>query len=227
MTIDPDAPADKPETQQMKVIHRAMRREFARLPGLVAAVPAGDTARARLLGGHLGLVLGMLHEHHEAEDDLLWPLLVQRAPLQKDLVGLMEKQHRAIADAVGAVTEQTPVWTAHAGADARDRLAAALRDLEPALTEHLDLEESAVLPLVHEHLTVPEWRAPQQHAMRHGPKSVGDKLNLAGIVLQDATPREQAWFLGQMPAPARLLWRLAGARRYTRYAAQLEADTPR
>ncbi|MEV2210383.1 hemerythrin domain-containing protein [Streptomyces sp. NPDC050997] len=214
MLINPDAPADKPEIQQMKVIHRVMRREFTQLPALIAGVSVGDTARARLLGNHLSLLLGMLHDHHEAEDELLWPVLMERVPIEKDLIGAMEGQHQVIGDAVGKVAAALPAWTADAKAPARDRLADALRDLGPTLTEHLDLEEDSVLPLIHDHLTVPEWLAPQKHAMKHGPKTLTGKLTLAGMVLEDATPRERAWFLGEMPAPARLLWRLMGARQY-------------
>ncbi|MFF3437551.1 hemerythrin domain-containing protein [Streptosporangium sp. NPDC002721] len=223
MLIDPNSPMGKPETQQMKVIHRAMRREFAQLPELIAAVPADDVARARLLGAHLTLVLDMLHEHHEAEDELLWPILVERVPLQKDLIEVMQRQHDAIAGAVGVIETELPGWTADARPAARDRVAGALRALESALTEHLELEESAVLPLIHEHLTVPEWLAPQEHAMKHGPKSLTGKLTLAGMVLEDATPRERTWFLSEMPAPARLLWRMMGARRYEAHTRAVRA----
>ena len=225
MLINPDAPADKPEIEQMKVIHRALRREYAQLPGSVAAAPAGDTARARRLAAHLTLVLGMLHEHHEAEDELIWPVLLLRVPVEGDLIATMEKQHHAIAEAVETVTAVLPAWTADANADARDRLAATLRDVDAALSEHLDLEEGEVLPLVHEHLTVPEWLAPQKHAMQHGPKALSSKLMLVGVVLQDATERERAWFLGEMPAPARLLWRFKGARQYDAYRRALQAGT--
>src|SRR4051812_46582071 len=104
MLIDPMAPADKPETAQMLVIHRALRRELALLPGLVAAVRPGDTARAGLLGRHLALVLHMLHDHHEAEDDLLWPVLEARAPLADDLVATMTAQHATVAAAGDAIS---------------------------------------------------------------------------------------------------------------------------
>ncbi|MFH8224583.1 hemerythrin domain-containing protein [Streptomyces sp. NPDC018057] len=223
MLINPDAPTDKPETEQMVVIHRTLRREFRNLPSLVAAVRPADTARARVVGDHLALVLTMLHEHHEAEDMFLWPILMERVPLEKDLIGLMETQHQAIADAVAVIGSDLPTWTAQADAAVRDRIADALRGLEKALTVHLDLEESKVLPLMHEHLTVPEWLVPQKHALKHGPKTLAGKLNLAGMVLEDATPRQRAWFLGEMPAPARVLWRLVGARRYVAYTRTVRA----
>jgi iron-sulfur cluster repair protein YtfE (RIC family) len=159
----------------------------------------------------------MLHEHHEAEDQLLWPILMERVPLEKELIDLMETQHRAVSDAIEGITADIRSWSAEAGAAARDRLADALRRLESALTEHLEAEEASVLPLIHEHLTVPEWKAPQKHAMQHGPKALAAKLNLAGVVLEDANPRQRAWFLGEMPGPARVMWRMIGSRRYTAY----------
>ncbi|WP_436535160.1 hemerythrin domain-containing protein [Actinoplanes sp. HUAS TT8] len=217
MRINPDAPADKPETDQMKVIHRALSREFALFPTLVAAVPPGDTTRARRVGRHVGLILGMLHEHHEAEDELLWPVLRSRVPLEQALVDVMEEQHHVIATAVTAIEALLPGWTATAGADERADLVQKLNDLEKALAEHLSLEESEVLPLIHEHLTVAEWHAPQEHAMAHGPAGLTAKLLLAGAVLEDATPREQSWFLGEMPPPARVMWRLFGARQYANH----------
>jgi iron-sulfur cluster repair protein YtfE (RIC family) len=217
MLISPEAPADKPETDQMKVIHRALRREFALLPGLIEATPGGDVARARALGGHLTLVLGMLHEHHEAEDQMLWPLLHQRVPLEDDLVTTMEAQHQTIAGIIAVIEAALPGWTTDAGVAQRDTLTAESRRLDAALAQHLGLEEKEVLPLIHEHLTVAEWVAPQKHAMQHGPRGLSGQLILAGLVLEDATPREQAWFQSEMPPPARVLWRLIGVRQYANH----------
>lgn len=199
-TIDPQAPAGKPETGQMKVIHRAMTREFALLPDQIRRVGDGDPVRASVVGAHLTLLLDMLHEHHEAEDELLWPLLHQRAPLENDLIEAMEGQHRALAEAIAAVRSLQQSWTRAADAAAGEALAAALHRLTGSLAEHLTLEEERVLPLIHDHLTVAEWEAPQKHAMKHGPRRLGDKLVLAGVVLETATPRERAWFLSAMPA---------------------------
>jgi hemerythrin-like domain-containing protein len=216
-TIDPHAPAGKPETEQMKVIHRAMTREFALLPAQIRRVGDGDPVRASVISAHLTLLLDMLHEHHEAEDELLWPLLHRRVPLENDLIEAMEGQHQALADAITAVQGLQQSWVRAAEAPAGEALAEAVGRLAESLAEHLTLEEERVLPLIHEHLTVAEWEAPQKHALKHGPRRLGDKLVLAGVVLENATPREQAWFISAMPAPARVLWRLAGARQYAEH----------
>jgi hypothetical protein len=35
------------------VVHHGFRREFAEMPALISAAPAGDTARARVIGAHV------------------------------------------------------------------------------------------------------------------------------------------------------------------------------
>lgn len=227
MLINPDSPADKPETEQMVVIHQALRREFGLLPALVAAVPDTDAGRARAIGDHLALVLALLHGHHEAEDDLLWPLLRQRAPLRKELVDVMEQQHQVVADTIRAIQADLPAWTTHGSAAERDRIAAALRSLDAALVEHLDLEEREILPLLHENVTVPEWLAPQHHAVEHGPRSLSGRLTVAGLILEDATPPQRAWFMSVLPPPARVLWRLVGARRYAAHVREIRVVASR
>ncbi len=205
----------------MVVIHQALRREFTLLPALVAAVPDNGAVRARVIGEHLTLVLGMLHDHHEAEDELIWPLLRQRVPLRKEMIDVMEQQHQAVANAVHAIHAGLPAWSARGSAADRDRIATDLRHLDAALTEHLDLEEKEVLPLIHEHLTVPEWLAPQHYAAEHGPKSLSGKLTIAGLILEDATPPQRGWFMSMLPPPARVLWRLIGARRYAAHVREV------
>ncbi|MEU3862889.1 hypothetical protein AB0F03_37345, partial [Streptomyces sp. NPDC028722] len=67
--------ADRLDPQEMVVLHRVFRREIPLLADLVEAATPGDRRRTAVLADHLGLVLGALGEHHEGEDDLLWPKL--------------------------------------------------------------------------------------------------------------------------------------------------------
>jgi len=64
----------------MLVVHRVFRREFNGMPALIAAAPAGDTARAKVVGDHVKFMVAALHLHHAAEDELVWPTLQSRAP---------------------------------------------------------------------------------------------------------------------------------------------------
>ena len=91
------APVEGVDTRDMLVVHAALRREFGLAPGLVRGVADGDVARARIVGGHVRLLLDLLHVHHGGEDRLLWPLLLVRVPAQlTPVIELMERQHRQI-----------------------------------------------------------------------------------------------------------------------------------
>jgi hypothetical protein len=226
MLIDATAPKNKPETAQMVVIHKALRREFGLLPRLVGAVPVTDTSRAGLLARHAELLLLLLHTHHDSEDRLLWPLLAARLPSASELTQSMERQHRTMDGLINAIRPELAGWSARDGA-ARDRLAGYLARLDAALVEHLDAEEGEVLPLVHDHVTVAEWEAMEKDATTHMPRNPRVGLVMAGMVLEDATPAERAWFLSELPAAARLMWRLAGQSRYAAYVRRIRAADSR
>ncbi|NUR85609.1 MAG: hemerythrin domain-containing protein [Nonomuraea sp.] len=196
----------------MVVVHRVFRREFRLAPQLIRAATPGDTARAEILATYATEVLTGLHHHHEAEDRLLWPLLLQRVTLEADLVRTMEAQHEKVAACVAEVEALLPGWRAQAGADARDRIAAQLDQLYGELVPHLDQEEERILPLVSKHLSKAEWDALSEYARSHLPK---DRLLVQlGSLLEDATPSERMKFLALMPLPARVLWRLVGQKQY-------------
>jgi hypothetical protein len=222
MLIDAAAPENKPETAQMVVIHKALRREFGLLPGLVGTVSGGDAARARLLIRHAELLLFFLHSHHDSEDRLLWPILADRVPAARELTATMEQQHRAVDGLIAAIKPELASWSAGDGT-ARGRLAGYLTRLDAALGEHLDAEEAEILPLAHEHLSVAEWEAAEKDAEQHMPRNPRLGLLMAGMVLEDATPAERAWFLSELPAAARVMWRLAGRSLYAAHLKRVRA----
>jgi hypothetical protein len=146
------------DRQEMIMVHDMFRREFGLMPGVVRAVADGDRDRAAVIAGHIGMVTAILHEHHQAEDDLIWPVLVERcAPETAPLVGLMESQHEEVAAIGRAVDEALAGWTAHAGPAAREALAGALDRLVAVLRDHLALEEERVVPLIVKALPAAEW----------------------------------------------------------------------
>ena len=92
------------DTHEMVVIHRAFRRESRLLGELIAKVPDGDTERAATLGRHLKWYEAGLTNHHHGEDELLWPLLYQRAGVDTAIVARMERQHTYVADTLAETT---------------------------------------------------------------------------------------------------------------------------
>jgi hemerythrin-like domain-containing protein len=203
------------DTWEMVLVHRVFRREFRILPALIRAVPPGDTRRAEIIGSHLANVAGALHHHHTAEDELLWPVMLDRVGLRADLVHRMEAQHQRLAGLLTRVDDRTARWRARAGAEVRDELADVLAEASGALDEHLGDEERELLPLVSEHVTPAEWNALNVRGREAIPKN---KLALVfvGAILEEASPAETRMFLAQLPAPARLLWRAFGPRIYAK-----------
>jgi hypothetical protein len=211
----------KPDINEMIVIHRVFRREFVALPALIRGVAEGDSARAAVVAGHLRLVLGGLHMHHTGEDELLWPLLLERAAPSTGLVETMQAQHHRVdeyADQVGPLVTE---WQSHASAVRGEQLARVIEQFAQALFEHLDLEEREILPLVSRHISVEEWDSLGEH----GKEAMSAKQLplLFGAILEEASADERSRMLAHLPAPIRLVMRTIGARQYRRYISRVRA----
>jgi hemerythrin-like domain-containing protein len=204
-----------PDTHEMVVIHRAFRRESRLLGELIAAVPDGETRRATLLARHLAWYQAGLTNHHHGEDELLWPLLHERAGVDEAIVTRMERQHVRVADTLARAMATLPAWQVSATSDLRDELVRALSFHCRVLVEHLDDEESRLLPLAATCLSSPEWAALGEHFVATTPKA--QLLIFLGAVLEEATAEERTALLGAMPRVARFAWRSVGRHQYASY----------
>jgi hemerythrin-like domain-containing protein len=154
------------DTGAMYVIHTMFRREFGLLPTLIGTVPLEDGHRVQAVADHIELMCSLLHLHHSAEDEVLWPLLLARAPREIDpVVHLAEGHHRAIDDLLTEVGKRLDAWRDGAAGVDGAALALTLRRLAVTAFEHMDLEERLVLPLVERHIFAAEWEAMEQQAI--------------------------------------------------------------
>ena len=146
------------DVRDMYLIHTTLRREL-RLGALqVRTVPAGDVERAAVLLDHVRFIDSVLHHHHDSEDRMVWPLLLERAPAEAGaLVPLMEEQHGAIDAALAEVDALMPAFAETAGPREGAALADALDGMVKLLVEHLAVEEERALPLMERHITQEEW----------------------------------------------------------------------
>lgn len=197
------------DTWEMVLVHRVFRREFRMLPVLISAVAPGDTARAAVVAEHLADLTGALHHHHAAEDDLLWPVLSRRTGVPAELVRRMETQHERLHALLARIDEVTPGWRSNAEIADRDLLTEVLTQLSAALDEHLADEESEILPLVERHVTAAEWGALMAQGQKAIPKNA-KAFVFVGTILAEATPRESALFLHQLPVVVRWVWHVVG-----------------
>jgi hemerythrin-like domain-containing protein len=206
----------------MVLVHRVFRREFALIRQLVCATPTGDVSQAAIIASHAREMMHMLHHHHSAEDELLWPRLLDRAPLDAEFIERAEDQHRRIAELLAAIDEAMRNWVKLADLQARHELAARLDPLPEALAEHLHAEETDVLPIVERTITAAEWRQLAERGMAAMPRA--RLLIFLGRILAEADADERREFLRHIPAPARVAYRLSGRRRYAREAARQRRD---
>ena len=206
------ATTDRPDTSEMVFVHNAFRQQFRALPGLVRDVPNGDRARAKVVVDFQQELTTALHHHHEGEDELMWPLLLEQAPMDSELILRMEEQHERIAALHDRAVEQAAAFEASAATEAGERLAHTLTTLTEALDEHMREEEDHILPLVERHLSIAEWEALGERG-REGLSK--DRLLIQlGFILLGTSPEDRAAFLAGLPLPARIAWRLVGRRQF-------------
>jgi hemerythrin-like domain-containing protein len=200
---------------EMYLVHTMLRREFGLLPDLIRGTDRNDTKRRALIGSHAQLVSQILHAHHEGEDLVLWPLLLERAEAEStQIVAVMGEQHQAIAAAHDEAVHRLGGWcrSGHGG----EALATVLDDLVSIMTAHTALEEKAVLPLAEKYITAAEWQQMGQHGMDTFQKRL---LPLAfGMLMYEGDPAVMRRTLSNVPQPARLLMPIIAPRAFSRHA---------
>lgn len=179
----------KPDVNEMRVIHRAFRRELTALPDLVRRTPDGSAERASVVGRHAQFILNGLHIHHTGEDENLWPLLLERAAPSTELIETMQAQHERVHELVDATQAQLDAWRLAPSSANGEQLAGTVEQLSTALFEHLDQEEREILPLAEEHVTVAEWARLGEHGRDSMQR---DELPIMfGAILEEADLRSE------------------------------------
>jgi hemerythrin-like domain-containing protein len=184
-------------------MHEALRRDATRLEAIAPRLEGTLIPASVEDGWHA--FRGELVRHHNAEDEDLWPLLRTHLREANDLhqVDLMVDEHRQLEASINAVDRG---FTNHTG------IAAAADALVRDLRDHLDHEEHAIFPLLERHLSRREWRRfllteRRRTPLRHRP-------DFLAWVLEDATERDRAAVLDELPPPGRVVYRRILAPRY-------------
>lgn len=213
------APAERPlvDTRDMLVVHTALLREFRLAPHAVRRVGAGDRRAARTVDRHLGFVADLLHHHHQGEDTLLWPVLRGRlAPQAVEALDRAQAQHAELDAALGALTGARSAWVVAAAEEEREALAVVLERVHRLLADHLELEESVVLPLAAAHLTEAEWHAVGEAAVASMRKP--DLALSFGMFAYEGDPHVLKAMLETAPAVPRVVLPRVAPRLYARRA---------
>ena len=200
-------------------IHQIFRDAFGGAPQLVGSVCGDGAERVDTVAVYYASVLAMLHVHHEGEDELLWPKLIERAPQQAELVAHMQSQHEGLLAALIDAEHRLAEWREQPDIDRGAALAAALAVLGVLCAEHFDEEERQILPLAADVCTVEEWNELPAHAMR---SFRGDSMWLViGLVQEQMPAQVRPLMEAAMPAPVRDLWQASGRTQFAEFVARL------
>ena len=202
----------------MLAAHEALRRDLTGLARAAAGAARSGPAQSEAVLRGWAVFQRQLHIHHTAEDELVWPALRERLAASdgaQSVLDAMEAEHQQIDPLLAAVSqamdEARPDGVAHGTAAG---LADTVDVLTMALHGHLAHEERDALPLIGTTLTATEWRAVGR---RIGLRNLRRAPEMFAWMLDGATPGQAAAATGQLPPPARVLYRTVWRPRFVRH----------
>ncbi|HET9050176.1 MAG TPA: hemerythrin domain-containing protein [Candidatus Dormibacteraeota bacterium] len=218
MIDDPNA-LPLADVSDMKELHQVFRTAVNRAPTLVGGVAEDDTERAELVAAYYAIVLRLLHAHHEGEDLLMTPILLDRCPEDADVISRVAAQHERILPALEEVGTLLEAWEQSPTRTATSQLEATLARFGLDLCAHLDAEEKSVVPIAAECMNVAEWAALPGHAFQYFD---GDELWLViGLVREHLSAPHLAAMDAGMPPSVTRMWVEDGEGMYGEFMSEL------
>jgi hemerythrin-like domain-containing protein len=206
----------------MAIVHRTFREAYAEAARLVRDEPVPTPARVTFLADHIDFTVETLHIHHEGEDELLYPKLIERLPDQARMTEEVEHEHELVKTALDSVSAACSTWRNHPSSETAAELASALDQLNAVAERHLDDEEQKIVPLAAVTLTQQEWDAIGEHAVAQIPR---DKQPIAfGLILDPLDDTDRAHMKRVLPPPVRLLYPILIGRKWNKYAVELRGQ---
>ena len=211
------------DVRDMAIVHRTFRKAYSEAAQLVRAAPAPSPGRVTFLADHIDFAIAALHHHHEGEDELLYPKLIERVPEQAPMTEHVEHEHLLIKTALEAASAACAAWRERPSAETGEALAASLDHLNETVQPHLDDEEQKVVPLAAVTFTQQEWDEMGKHGVAWIPRN---KRGIAfGMILDPLGEDDRAYMMRSLPAPVRMLYPLLIERPWKKYATTLRTGT--
>jgi hypothetical protein len=208
----------KPDLRIGYLEHRSMRADAARLTELIEAAQPTDANRLRALADWYGRYEGAIHDHHHAEEAVIYPALLERDPSFSDgrrpARGPAPSARRPPPGGQGSLTGLIGATGGGRWEPERAEAVKAAAALKAIVDTHTGDEEATAFPRYSAHFSAAEYAGLNKAAF----KLVGIRpFVFAGPwVLDHATSDERAELLGEQPLLLRVLYRLALKPRYQR-----------
>src|SRR5918994_87928 len=150
---EPNSVPPIPTSEHSRVLiamHKAMRVDSQRLITAVDAMPAGHIHHAAALGRAFAAIVGLIHDHHWTEDDVMYPFLLDRVKTFEHDAIRLENDHVELDAAMARINARfrllahqlsPALWQ-----DTRSHLLDEAAAFNRVLVDHLDREEDLVIP---------------------------------------------------------------------------------
>ena len=129
--------------------HVAFRRDADALVAAVNAVEPSDNIGAGRLADAFAVTVAMLHEHHETEDELIFPELIKRSPAFAGVVMTLSLEHVDVDDVVDDINRDLAMLTGKSSRaiEVHARLTRQVETFRTLVDLHIEVEEEHALPL--------------------------------------------------------------------------------
>jgi hypothetical protein len=205
---------DGADTSDYAIVHHAIRSAGHALADAAGSLTVADGPRLRAFmtywRGHTGEILS----HHGIEDTIFFPALRQRSPEAAVVLDQLDGEHHRLDQLMEAA--ELELGRVVAGA-APTGAVEALRRLAELMDDHLDLEDTAIVPRFAELYTAAEYEALTKAAIKQTGLGKQAAFTVPYIGYW-SRPEERELLLAQAPLPFRILYR-ATRRRHGKLAA--------
>ncbi|MCB8955987.1 MAG: hemerythrin domain-containing protein [Nocardioides sp.] len=212
----PDGPVDM---RMMYLMHHGFRRDLDAFAAAVRATPVADRRAWRLLTERWDLFATVLHHHHTAEDEHVWPALVSLGAAD-DVVVLeaMAAEHDEIDPLLESCAAGFRRLADRADEDTRAALAVRVCAARESLRRHLGHEETAAIAIVQRLVDAEQWAAIEEEIGRGG--TLREAVRVVPWVGHGLTREVRERVFHDLEAPVRVIWRLTH-RRFARREARV------
>jgi hemerythrin-like domain-containing protein len=211
------------DVRDMAIVHCTLRTAYDESARLVRAEPVPSPERVGFLADHIDFSINMLNIHHDGEDELLYPKLIERVPEQAAMTEEVGHEHELVKTALDDASTACASWREQPSAETGEAQAESLDQLNSVSQHHLDDEEQDVVPLAAVTLTQQEWDELGKHSVAEIPRN---KRPIAfGMVLDPLNETDRAFMMRFLPPPVRLLSGILIQRPWAKYASTLRTGT--
>ncbi len=156
------------DTRLLQAVHKAFRLGTSRMVDATAKLE--PAALQPVIGPYWTFYSAILNYHHHTEDTEDFPALALVYPDINPLIEELGRDHKKMEGAIEAIDAAVTAFQQSPDVAGRDRINAAVVELQNLFFPHLDLEDSEVIPMFAKWIPPDEWARMDAKALRGIPK---------------------------------------------------------